>query len=71
MNCRQNKAAIGRLIAPFAAAVLLSGCYESAEVSLHSPGVYRGKADSAAILAPDADARAALISRLRAGQTDR
>jgi hypothetical protein len=55
----------------FAAAAALSGCYESGDVSLHSPGVYKGKPDSAAVMSPSADARDALRARFRAGQTDR
>jgi hypothetical protein len=61
----------GLCAAVFAAAAALSGCYESGDVSLHSPGVYKGKPDSAAVLSPSADARDALRARFRAGQTDR
>ena len=53
------------------AAALTSGCYESADVVLHSPGEYSGKRDSAAIMRPTEERQAALLERFRAVQTDR
>ena len=53
------------------AAVLASGCYESPEVAMHEPGVYKGKPDSDAIMRPSAEAREALKERLRLTQSDR
>ena len=54
------------------AAMFSAGCYREADdVALHQPGQYTGKADSAAILRPSDDARAALKERFRLTQTDR
>ena len=58
-------------IAFFAAVMPLSGCYESSDVVLHSPGKYTGKPDSATIMHPTEEQRAVLSARFRAVQTDR
>lgn len=53
------------------AAGALSGCYESPDVVLHEAGQYKGNPDSAAIMHPTDEQRAALTERFRAVQTDR
>lgn len=51
--------------------LLLAGCYEAPSVTMHSPGAYQGKADSAAIMHPSDEQRSALVQRFRDIQTDR
>ncbi len=51
-------------------AAVISGCYESTDVTGFEPGVYKGEADP--LLSADAGERAqTLEERLNTGQTDR
>ena len=58
------------LIATATSAMLLSGCWESSEVTMHEPGAYMGKADP--LLDQDAAARSGkLQERFQMVQIDR
>lgn len=60
------------LVALFTAAVLLlSGCYESRDVTLHSAGVYKGSTDPLVAMSADPAYRERLRERLLMIQTDR
>lgn len=49
--------------------LMLSACYEDADVTLHQPGIYKGKADHHALTAEQrADV---LAKRFQQVQTDR
>ena len=48
---------------------MLSACYESADVTLHEPGVYKGKVDIHALTAEERDV--VLAKRFKQVQTDR
>jgi hypothetical protein len=64
------KTAIRALAVTGAAALLVAGCYESAEVNVYEPGEYKGTADP--LLSKDAESRAAsLEDRFNLVQTDR
>jgi len=50
--------------------LLLAACYESADVTLHEPGEYKGESDS--LMKADAETRAeTLEERFNLVQTDR
>jgi len=49
--------------------LMLSACYESADVTLHEPGVYKGKVDIHALTAEERDV--VLAKRFKQVQTDR
>ena len=52
-----------------ATALLVAGCYESTEVTLHEPGAYRGEKDP--LLADAASRQEALRKRFELVQLDR
>lgn len=59
-----------RLLAVLSAAALLAGCYESADVTIHEPGEYKGPTDP--LLKADPAQRAATLEeRFNLVQTDR
>ncbi len=60
----------GALLFVAAAALAASGCYEDTAVTLHTPGVYKGKPDSRDAT-PDGGRTDALRERFRLVQTDR
>lgn len=49
----------------------LGGCYESPDVTLYEPGVYKGEEDPFLEKAADPEHQEALRQRLARGQTDR
>lgn len=50
--------------------VVLTGCYESSNVTVHKPGVYKGASDP--LLSGNAEERAgSLNQRFKLGQLDR
>lgn len=51
--------------------LLLTGCYESRDVTMHDPGVYKGKTDPLVELSADPDHQERLRERLTMVQTDR
>lgn len=51
--------------------LLLTGCYESRDVTMHDAGVYKGKVDPLVELSADPDHQARLRERLTMVQTDR
>lgn len=53
------------------AAVTLAGCYESPDVTVHKPGVYKGPKDPLVQKQSDPKHQEALISRFNQVQTDR
>ena len=57
--------------AAVAAAILLSGCYESAEVTWYEAGVYKGERDPLLGRLKNGDLQQQLEDRLHAVQTDR
>jgi len=54
-----------------AAASALSGCYESTDVELYEPHVYKGRRDSDRIMRIPPVLEDDLSQRLQRGQTDR
>lgn len=64
------KTAIRTLAMLGGAALLVAGCYESAEVNVYEPGEYKGTSDP--LLSKDAESRAnSLEERFNLVQTDR
>ena len=58
------------VVAAAVVAAGLAGCWDSTDVTLHSPGEYKGEQDP--LLAQDAPTRArALMKRFQLGQVDR
>lgn len=53
------------------AVVLLAGCSESSDVTLHKPGVYKGPADPLVEKQRDPKQQEALLGRFNQVQTDR
>ncbi|MCS3904173.1 hypothetical protein J2T55_002208 [Methylohalomonas lacus] len=51
--------------------LLLGGCYESPDVTLHEPGEYKGPDDPFLEKAADPEHQEQLQQRLARGQTDR
>ena len=49
----------------------LAGCYESPDVTLYKPGVYKGKKDPLVDKQGTKEQQDALVSRFNAVQTDR
>lgn len=62
---------IGRPVAMLVAVLLLGGCYESPDVTLHEPGEYKGQDDPFLEKAADPEHQEQLQQRLARGQTDR
>ena len=54
-----------------AAGVLLAGCYESTDVTVQEPGVYKGKTDPLLKKMETASLQGQLDDRFRTGQMDR
>ena len=50
---------------------MLTGCYESGEVTVQEPGVYKGKSDPLVEKMKTASLQGELDDRFRAGQMDR
>ena len=59
------------LITVLATVLLLTGCYEEAQVQVHQPGQYMGPQDPLLKLAGTAEQNERLAKRLQAIQTDR
>lgn len=53
------------------ATMALGGCYESADITLHDPGVYRGGSDPLLAKQASPEQKARLSQRFEMGQTDR
>lgn len=53
------------------AAAVAAGCYESPDVTVHKPGVYKGPKDPLVQKQSDTKHQEALISRFNQVQTDR
>lgn len=51
--------------------LILTGCYESPEVTLHQPGQYKGTRDPLLVKQQSPEQQARLRARLGQGQTDR
>ncbi len=62
---------MARAAAVLAIVLLLGGCYESPDVTLHEPGEYKGEADPFLEKAADPEHQEQLQQRLARGQTDR
>ncbi len=62
---------MARAAAVLAIALLLGGCYESPDVTLHEPGEYKGPDDPFLEKAADPEHQEQLQQRLARGQTDR
>ena len=61
-----------RLVGLVAAAVMvLAGCSESSDVTLHKPGVYKGPADPLVEKQRSPQQQEALLARFKQVQTDR
>lgn len=58
-------------LATLCAAAALSGCYESPDVTLHEPGVYKGAEDPLLAKAQQSQHADELRERMLAVQTDR
>lgn len=58
-------------LATLCAALTLTGCYESPDVTLHEPGVYKGAEDPLLAKAQDRGHADTLRERMLAVQTDR
>ncbi|GMQ96068.1 MAG: hypothetical protein BMS9Abin14_567 [Gammaproteobacteria bacterium] len=58
-------------IAVVASAVVISGCYESIDVTLAEPGVYKGKKDPLLDAKRTAEREEVLQKRFQVGQVDR
>jgi hypothetical protein len=50
---------------------LLAGCYESPDVTLHKPGVYKGPRDPLVEMERSPEQQQTLIARFNQVQTDR
>jgi len=61
----------GRASALLLAGLLLGGCYESPDVTLYEPGVYKGEDDPLLEKSADPAHQEQLSRRLARGQTDR
>ncbi len=58
------------MLAVLGGTALLAGCYDSAEVTVHEPGEYKGTPDP--LLEDDAESRASTLEeRFNTVQTDR
>lgn len=55
----------------FAASLLLGGCYESPDIEIYEPGVYKGREDPLLEKLKEPELQADLHQRLERGQTDR
>lgn len=53
------------------ASVAMGGCYESTDITLHDPGVYRGATDPLLAKQANPEQQAKLAERFRMGQSDR
>lgn len=53
------------------ASMALGGCYESTNITLHDPGIYRGGSDPLLAKQASPEQRARLGERFQMGQTDR
>ncbi len=60
-----------RAIITLAAAVMLTACYESADVTVHEPGVYKGAKDPLLATQRMPDQQQALRERFALVQPDR
>lgn len=59
-----------QVLAVLGGTALLAGCYDSAEVTIHEPGEYKGTPDP--LLKKDAESRASTLEeRFNLVQTDR
>jgi hypothetical protein len=63
-----HKATVTLLIV---ASMALGGCYESTDITLHDPGVYRGGKDPLLAKQASPEQKARLAERFQVGQTDR
>lgn len=59
------------MIAVLALSVLCTACYEDVGVSMHSPGVYKGKTDDLLAISGTPELEKKLRKRLKEVQTDR
>ncbi len=66
MHCKSTMA--GTLTAAF---ILLAGCSQSSDVTLHKPGVYKGPTDPLIELQKSPKQQEALLTRFNQVQTDR
>jgi major membrane immunogen (membrane-anchored lipoprotein) len=53
------------------ASMALGGCYESTDITLHDPGVYRGGSDPLLAKQASPEQKDRLGKRFQMGQTDR
>ena len=53
------------------AAIALGGCYESPDIALHEPGVYKGGNDPLLAMQASPEQMTRLTKRFQRGQTDR
>jgi len=60
-----------RMLLGAAVVVLLAGCYESPDVTVFEPGVYKGAKDPLLAQQGVPDRQKALMKRFSQGQTDR
>jgi hypothetical protein len=59
-----------QVLALLGVTAFLAGCYDSAEVTVHEPGEYKGRSDP--LLQSDAESRASTLEeRFKLVQTDR
>lgn len=54
-----------------AASLLLGSCYESPDIEIYEPGVYKGKEDPLREKLKEPELQSELHQRLERGQTDR
>jgi hypothetical protein len=59
------------ITAPALALTLLWGCYQSADITFHEPGVYEGKQDPLLAKLRQPELQQQLIERFKKVQTDR
>lgn len=59
------------VIAALVVSLLLGGCYESPDIEIYEPGVYKGREDPLLEKLKEPELQAELHQRLARGQTDR
>lgn len=65
------KSRLAALLIGLPLCVVLQGCYESPDVTLYEPGVYKGTADPLLDKEKTAQRQQQLVERFNAVQTDR